>query len=82
MHDSPKTMQAPQDVSDAQGKAVEEQNYNDRWIESLNMERARAADAYDNYSRAANFARERMEACDAAMGSYESTRAQPSLVPR
>lgn len=75
-------MQGSADISEAQARANDESIYNDKWIENMRIERARAADSFDNYSQAASLARERMEACDAAMGSYESNRTQPALAPR
>lgn len=65
-----------QDISEACARANEEDSYNGIYVENMRTERMRAADAFDNYTRAANSARERMEACDAALGTIESDQAR------
>lgn len=60
---------AAPDISEACVRANEEDSYNGAYTEKMRAERMRAADAYDNYTRAANHARERMEACDAALAA-------------
>jgi hypothetical protein len=64
--------QAPKpDISEACARANEEDNFNGVYIEHMRVERMRAADAFDNYSRAANQARIRMESCECALASIE-----------
>lgn len=72
--------QAPKaDISEACARANDEDIYNGVYLENMRAERMRAEDAYDNYSRAANHARERMQACDAALAAIESDR--PGGIP-
>lgn len=70
------------DISEACARANDEDSYNSIYIEHMRDERMRAADAYDNYTRAANHARERMEACDAALATIDSDQSKGTPMGR